>query len=228
MEEAALRYAIHRRVRSRTGEGLKCPTGVEEARCHTKSRRVADDERSPAGPGRATSRPAMMYAFAARGDCAVWDEPFYAAYLAATGLDHPMRAQIIAAGETDPEAVAQACSGSDSPETAHSYQKQMAHHMIEGFPLDWAAGLTNVVLISSSRPRGGELRRQTGEPGRGGIGRGATAPDPRHVARFGPDPARPRQCRYPGGPGRGARGALRPDRPALDAANACVGARGAY
>jgi hypothetical protein len=35
---------------------------------------------------------AMMYAFAARGDCAVWDEPFYAAYLAATGLDHPMRA----------------------------------------------------------------------------------------------------------------------------------------
>ena len=90
---------------------------------------------------------AMMYSFGSRGDCAVWDEPFYAAYLAATGLDHPMRAEIIAAGETDPEAVAQACSGSDSPETAHSYQKQMAHHMIEGFPLDWAAGLTNVVLI---------------------------------------------------------------------------------
>ena len=34
---------------------------------------------------------ALMYAFAARGDCAVWDEPFYAAYLAATGIDHPMR-----------------------------------------------------------------------------------------------------------------------------------------
>ncbi|HAW46218.1 MAG TPA: sulfotransferase family protein, partial [Roseovarius sp.] len=34
---------------------------------------------------------AMMYAFAARGDCAVVDEPFYAAYLAKTGLDHPMR-----------------------------------------------------------------------------------------------------------------------------------------
>ncbi|MEM1067182.1 MAG: HAD family hydrolase, partial [Pseudomonadota bacterium] len=34
---------------------------------------------------------AMMYAFAQRADCAVWDEPFYAAYLAATGLDHPMR-----------------------------------------------------------------------------------------------------------------------------------------
>ena len=30
---------------------------------------------------------ALMYAFAARGDCAVTDEPFYAAYLAATGID---------------------------------------------------------------------------------------------------------------------------------------------
>jgi hypothetical protein len=33
---------------------------------------------------------AMMYAFAARGDCAVWDEPFYAAFLAASGSAHPM------------------------------------------------------------------------------------------------------------------------------------------
>ena len=90
---------------------------------------------------------AMMYAFAARGDCAVWDEPFYAAYLAATGLDHPMTAKIIAAGETDPEAVARACSVSESPERPHFYQKQMAHHMIEGFPLDWAVSLTNVILI---------------------------------------------------------------------------------
>ena len=41
-------------------------------------------------------------AFAARGDCAVWDEPFYAAYLAATGIDHPMRAEIIAAQRSGP------------------------------------------------------------------------------------------------------------------------------
>ena len=34
---------------------------------------------------------AMMRAFGARADCAVSDEPFYAAYLHATGLDHPMR-----------------------------------------------------------------------------------------------------------------------------------------
>ncbi|NCM98147.1 MAG: HAD family hydrolase, partial [Rhodobacterales bacterium] len=36
---------------------------------------------------------ALMYAFAARGDCAVWDEPFYAAYLKATGIAHPMAAE---------------------------------------------------------------------------------------------------------------------------------------
>jgi hypothetical protein len=54
---------------------------------------------------------AMMYAFAQRPDCAVWDEPFYAAYLKMTGLDHPMRDAILAAGETDPAKVAAACAG---------------------------------------------------------------------------------------------------------------------
>ena len=48
---------------------------------------------------------AMMYAFAARGDCAVTDEPFYAAYLATTGFDHPMRAEVLASQPRDPGAV---------------------------------------------------------------------------------------------------------------------------
>ena len=39
---------------------------------------------------------AMMRAFENRPDTAVIDEPFYAAYLAATGLDHPMRAAVLA------------------------------------------------------------------------------------------------------------------------------------
>ena len=37
---------------------------------------------------------AMMRAFENRGDCAVCDEPFYAAYLVATGLGHPMREDV--------------------------------------------------------------------------------------------------------------------------------------
>ncbi len=90
---------------------------------------------------------AMMYAFGNRPDCAVRDEPFYAAYLAATGLDHPMRDEIIAAGDTDPERVAAACTGPVPAEKPHFYQKHMAQHMIAGFPLDWMAGVTNVFLI---------------------------------------------------------------------------------
>ena len=90
---------------------------------------------------------AMMYAFGARADCAVWDEPFYAAYLAATGLDHPMRDAVIAAGETDARAVAAGCLGSIPAGKPHFYQKHMTHHMVDEFPLDWMAGVTNVFLI---------------------------------------------------------------------------------
>ncbi|NKX45242.1 HAD family hydrolase [Roseicyclus persicicus] len=90
---------------------------------------------------------AMMYAFAARGDCAASDEPFYAAYLAATGADHPMRAEILAAGETDPGQVAAACAGPVPGARLHWYQKHMAHHMVEGFPLGWAGVCVNVHLI---------------------------------------------------------------------------------
>ena len=53
---------------------------------------------------------AMMRAFGARADCAVSDEPFYAAYLAATGLDHPMREAVIASQPTDWRASPARCS----------------------------------------------------------------------------------------------------------------------
>ncbi len=90
---------------------------------------------------------AMMYAFAARGDCAVLDEPFYAPYLAATGAKHPMRDEILAAHETDPAQVATRISGSVSGKKPHFYMKLMTHHMVEGMPLDWARDCANVFLI---------------------------------------------------------------------------------
>lgn len=90
---------------------------------------------------------AMMYAFAARGDCAVWDEPFYAAYLKATGIEHPMRDQIIAAHESDPEKVAQGCVGEIPHEQSHFYQKHMTLHMIPEFDRGFMRALTNVFLI---------------------------------------------------------------------------------
>ncbi|MEM9575606.1 MAG: HAD family hydrolase [Pseudomonadota bacterium] len=88
---------------------------------------------------------AMMYSFGARDDCAVMDEPFYAPYLSATGVDHPMRDEILAAHETDPRAVANGCLAPQ--ETPHLYMKHMPHHMVDGFPLDWAQDCINVHLI---------------------------------------------------------------------------------
>jgi hypothetical protein len=90
---------------------------------------------------------AMMYAFAQRADCAVWDEPFYAAYLAMTGLDHPMRDRIIAAGQTDPASVIAACTGPVPGGKPHFYQKHMTQHMLPGIGRDWLARVTNVFLI---------------------------------------------------------------------------------
>lgn len=90
---------------------------------------------------------AMMYAFAARGDCAVWDEPFYAAYLRTTGIDHPLTAEVITAGQPDPARVAQACLGPIPQLQSLFYQKHMTLHMIPGFDRGFMAGLTNVFLI---------------------------------------------------------------------------------
>jgi hypothetical protein len=89
----------------------------------------------------------MMYAFGTRPDFAAWDEPFYAAYLAATGLDHPMKEEVIAAGETNPAKVAAVLAGPVPDGKKHWYQKHMAMHMIAGFPLDWADTCVNVHLI---------------------------------------------------------------------------------
>lgn len=90
---------------------------------------------------------AMMYAFGARPDFAVWDEPFYGAYLAATGIDHPLGDDIMAAVETDPNKVAAACVGPIPGGRQHFYMKHMPHHMVDGMPLDWADECVNMHLI---------------------------------------------------------------------------------
>jgi hypothetical protein len=90
---------------------------------------------------------AMMYAFGARPDCAVVDEPFYATYLAKTGLDHPMRAEILASQPTDPALVAAALTGPIPGGKPHFYQKHMTQHMIPGISRDWMADMANVFLI---------------------------------------------------------------------------------
>ena len=90
---------------------------------------------------------AMMYAFGNRPDFAIWDEPFYAPYLAKTGYDHPMAAEIIAAHESDPEKVAERCLNTIPAQKPHFYMKHMPHHMIDGFPTVWAKECVNIHLI---------------------------------------------------------------------------------
>ncbi len=90
---------------------------------------------------------AMMYAFGNRADFAIWDEPFYAPYLAKTDADHPMAAQITTTYETDPAIVAQRCIDTIPRQKPHFYMKHMPHHMIDGFPLDWTRDCVNIHLI---------------------------------------------------------------------------------
>ena len=90
---------------------------------------------------------AMMYAFASRGDCAVVDEPFYGAYLQASGMDHPMRAEVIASQSSDALAVAQGLLGPVPQGKSLYYQKHMTLHMLPQFDRGFMRGLTNVFLI---------------------------------------------------------------------------------
>ena len=90
---------------------------------------------------------AMMRAWENREDCAVSDEPLYAAYLATTGIDHPGRDEVIAAGETDWRRVADALLGPVPGGKAIWYQKHMNHHLLADMDTDWVLGLRNVLLI---------------------------------------------------------------------------------
>jgi Sulfotransferase domain len=90
---------------------------------------------------------AMMRAWENRGDCAVSDEPLYAHYLARTGAEHPVRAEVIAAGETDWRRVAAFLTGPVPDGKPIWYQKHMTHHLLPSIDRDWMHALTNVFLI---------------------------------------------------------------------------------
>ena len=91
---------------------------------------------------------ALLRSFGSRGDCAVVDEPFYAAYLLESGVQHPMRNLILDKYDSDPIKVAENCV--NSPKTRSiEYQKHMTHHMMNGFDKTFIFELTNAFLIRS-------------------------------------------------------------------------------
>jgi hypothetical protein len=90
---------------------------------------------------------AMMRAFENRPDTAVVDEPFYGVYLAATGAEHPMRAEVLASQPTDWREVAAALTGPVPMGRRVFYQKHMTHHMLPVVGRDWTARMRNAFLI---------------------------------------------------------------------------------
>ena len=94
---------------------------------------------------------ALMRSFGARADTAVIDEPFYAAYLVATGLQHPMREEVIASQPRDWREVVTGILGPVPEDKAICYQKHMTHHMHETFGRDWIGHVRNAFLIRDPR-----------------------------------------------------------------------------
>lgn len=90
---------------------------------------------------------AMMRAFENRPDAEVVDEPLYAAYLARTGLDHPVREEVIASQPTD---IATAVADLETPlpdGCRVHYAKHMAHHVDRDMDLGWTLRFRNALLI---------------------------------------------------------------------------------
>src|SRR5688572_30721686 len=79
---------------------------------------------------------ALLRSWENREDTVVVDEPFYANYLARTGVDHPGREEVITAGETDWRRVIDSLIGPLPNGSSISYQKHMAHHLLPEIGFD--------------------------------------------------------------------------------------------
>jgi hypothetical protein len=108
---------------------------------------TADPARIAMWSGPRNISTAMMRSFENRPGCAVIDEPFYAAYLAETGLLHPMRDEVLASQPTDWRHVVRTLLG-PVPNGCHIfYHKHMTHHMLDSIGRTWTAQCRNAFLI---------------------------------------------------------------------------------
>lgn len=89
---------------------------------------------------------ALMRSFGNRPDCTVVDEPLYAAYLSATGLDHPGREEVLASQPTDWRIVARELTAGEVPMPVQ-YQKHMTHHLLPEMDHSAFAGLSHAFLV---------------------------------------------------------------------------------
>ena len=90
---------------------------------------------------------AMMRSFGNRADTFVTDEPFYGAFLRASGAAHPMRDEVVAAMDCDWHSVARALAGPVPDGSPVWYQKHMWHHMVGPVGYGDFAGFVHAFLI---------------------------------------------------------------------------------
>ena len=93
----------------------------------------------------------MMRAWGNRDDTVVIDEPFYAYYLKATGIEHPGADEVIATGETDWRKVVAHLIEPIANDNGIFFQKQMTHHLLPDIDRDWLGAVTNCFLIRDPR-----------------------------------------------------------------------------
>ncbi len=91
---------------------------------------------------------AMMRSWENRRDTQVVDEPFYACYLNATGIVHPMQEEVLASQSSDWNKVIEQqlrCPLAAGEEI--QYQKHMTQHMVADIDQSWFASLQHAFLI---------------------------------------------------------------------------------
>jgi hypothetical protein len=113
---------------------------------------------------------ALMRSFGSRTDTLVVDEPLYASYLAATGIEHPGRAEVLASQPTDWRRVARALTGPLPAGVGVHYQKHMAHHLVPDVGRRWLAGLTHAYLIRDPEHVVASYARVRGAPALADLG----------------------------------------------------------
>ena len=102
--------------------------------------------------GPRTVSTALMRAWENRPDTVVADEPLYAFYLSATGLDHPGRDEVIGSQPTDWRVVLRGLARDTLPPGAMIfYQKHMTHHLLPAVDRAALAPLRHAFLIREPR-----------------------------------------------------------------------------
>lgn len=77
----------------------------------------------------------------------VSDEPLYAHFLARTGVDHPMRDEVIASIESEWPSLIAHLTGEIPNKKDIWYQKHMTHHYPDGYGMSWTDAFSNCFLI---------------------------------------------------------------------------------